>query len=224
MKTTSTQSNVLVIKKNDIIATLTKKKTLLIAIFSLLALALLAQENKPKHLEAGAGLFSRITANGYGIETVPSLYVRKGNLTLSAGPVIQKKRNNVCGGQLNVSYSVTGPGISGCCERTPELFFFTSCAYNSSAYLGKTALLEESMANPASTENHIETYKFKSVEFFAGAGLRIKLFKFITWHNSLGLGAYTTLNYPTLQNLYYSKTNAGLTIRTGITIKLYSKN
>lgn len=81
--------------------------------------------------------------------------------------------------------------------------------------MGSHTLREEELANPSSVDNGICEHTFRSAELYAGFGLRIKLGRF-QWTNAMGLGGYTSFDFPKAMNLYYNASNIGLSLRTGI--------
>jgi hypothetical protein len=206
--------------KSKIIATLIGK-TLLVASFICLLPGAGSSQTDTTKAVIGINLSSQVSANGYGGSTLPSLYVRYGRRSLFAGPVIQNRNFSVSGVQLHYTYSLTGVAAGSKNPYEPELFAFISGAYNYKALMGNRTVREEQMANPSSIDNKICERTFKSAELFAGVGLRIKVLKRFQWTNAVGLGGYTSFNFPTAMNLYYNASNVGLVLRTGILFDIH---
>ena len=163
----------------------------------------------------GLSVSGMICADGYGTQYLPTLYYKKNRSCFFAGSIIQKKKANLSGVQLNYEYTLVkeDDAYSG----RLELFCFATGLYQNKAILGKQTLHEESVANPEFNENMCEIH-FKTMEVYGGFGLRIKLFKNVKWTNSIGGGGYTSFNSPC--NLYYATHNFGLILKTGISIDL----
>ncbi len=220
---TKTLITVLTVKERVefIIATLIGRKSLALMLL-VLTLNVNSQEDRRSNRSFGVSLYGQLSANGYGSMRIPTLVYKNARQTFSVGFNIQKCRKIVSGIQFNYSYAVTGPNIPGKEEDVPELYFFVSSAYNFNTKLGKTNLRNEYMANRTATENHVSSLHFQSTELFAGAGLRIKFLKRFTWDNSVGLGGNYSFNFPDALELYYTKVNVGLQLRTGITCAIFN--
>lgn len=200
--------------KSNIIATLIGK-TLVVASFMCLLPGTGTSQTETKKVITGISISSQVSANGYGGATLPAVYVKYGRRSLFAGPVIQNRNFNMSGAQLYYTYSLTGTQAGSKNPYEPELFAYVSGAYNYKALMGNHTLREEQLTNPSSVDNHICERTFKSAELFAGFGLRLKVGRF-QWTNAMGLGGYTSFNFPTAMNLYYNASNIGLSLRTGI--------
>jgi len=174
----------------------------------------ICQQNTPvKKGNFGLAVSSIIDADGYGTQLLPSLYYKRNRNTYFIAPIVQKQKSNVSGLQFNYEYTLVSES-EGYSKRL-ELFCFATGLYQNNALMGKRALLVESMANPEFSENICQIH-FKSVEAYAGFGLRIKLFKTAKWVNSLGAGGYTSFNFPC--HLYYANHNFGMILKTGFAI------
>ena len=160
----------------------------------------------------GLAVSSMFNADGYGVQYLPSVYYKKNRNTYFIAPLIQKQKANVSGVQLNYEYTLVAPGEAY--AKGLELFCFAAGLYQNNALLGKQALHNESLAN-CEYKGAFQLH-FKSVEAYAGFGLRIKLFKNVKWVNSLGVGGYASFNFP--QHLNYESHNLGLYLKTGISI------
>ncbi len=158
-----------------------------------------------------------ISANQYGGQYSPMLYYKKTRRTYSIGPIIQNKTLNLSGVQFNYDYTIVGEDAIGneAYNKNLELFCFITTSYYRNASFGKKAVWEEHMANQG-YEGDVCKLRFKSLEFFGGVGLKIKLFKNIKWVNSMGLGSSASFNFP--GHLYHDAFNTGLILRTGISI------
>jgi hypothetical protein len=163
----------------------------------------------------GLSASSMSNADGYGVQYLPAVYYKKNRSSYFIAPIIQKQKINVSGVQLNYEYTFLAEGEAD--AKRLELFCFATGLYQNKALLGKQALSNESMANPEYIGNPSQLH-FKSVEAYAGFGLRIKLFKNVKWVNSIGGGGYGSFNFP--GNLYYANHNLGLFLKTGISIDL----
>lgn len=212
--TTSTRKNN---KKGRIIVTLIGKCLLL---FLLLSTSNSSFAQSAAKIKTGLSFLSQVSANGYGGASVPMLYVRNGQRALSAGPVINNRKWIVSGIQVNYTYSLTGPEIKGheACEI--ELYTFIDAAYHFNGYLGKRTLWEENSINASSIENNIAGHRFKCIELFAGAGIRVPFLKRFKWAGAMGLGVYQSLDFPDKLQLYYESRNVGLIVRTGISMDI----
>ena len=176
----------------------------------------ICQQNTPVQKgNFGLAVSSIIDADGYGTQLLPSVYYTRNRGTYFISPIVQKQKSNVSGIQLNYQYTLVGEGEAY--AKRLELFCFATGIYQNNALMGKHALLIESMANPTFTENFCQLH-FKSVEAYAGFGLRIKLFKNVKWINSLGAGGYASFNFP--HHLYYENHNFGMILKTGFSIDL----
>ncbi len=171
-------------------------------------------------IKGGVSYLSQVSANGYGGATALMLYVRNGQRALFAGPVINNRKRTVSGIQFNYTYSLTGPEITGHADCEIELFTFIDAAYHFNGYLGKRTLWEETGTNASSKENNIAGHRFKCVELFAGAGIRVPFLKRFKWNCAMGLGAYQSFDFPDKLQLYYESRNLGLIIRTGISMDI----
>ena len=160
---------------------------------------------------AVSGMFN---ADGYGIQYLPSVYYQKNRGTYFIAPIVQKQKANVSGVQLNYEYTFVAAGEADGAKGL-ELFGFATGLFQSNALLGKQAVYNEHMKYPESTED-VSKLRIKSIEAYAGFGLRIKLFKNIKWVNSIGGGGYASFNVPA--NMYYANHNFGLMLKTGISI------
>ncbi len=167
----------------------------------------------------GIAVASQISANGYGSEYNPMLYLKNGRKSYFIGPVIQKQKLNVSGVRFNYDYTIVGEDAQGneAYNKNLELFCFFIAAYHHNALLGKRALWEERMAN-REYDGDFSKLHFQSIEIYGGFGLKIKLFKNIKWVNCLGLGGYTSFNFP--GHLYYNANNIGLILKTGISFDI----
>ncbi|HXU25748.1 MAG TPA: hypothetical protein VN698_00845 [Bacteroidia bacterium] len=197
----------------------TSNKNLLLILLSFVLMAQFAFCQQTTSLQKGnLGLSasSMFNADGYGVQYLPSVYYKKSRSLYSVAPIIQKQKANVSGVQLNYEYTIVAPGEAD--AKGLELFCFATGLYQHNALLGGMALHNESVANPEFSEN-VSQIHFKSVEAYAGFGLRIKLFKSVKWVNSIGAGGYASFNFP--QHLYYAGHNVGLFLKTGISIDLY---
>jgi hypothetical protein len=127
--------------------------------------------------------------------------------------VIQTRNLNFAGLQFNYNYALTGEVVN-CNKNEPELYVSFSMAYHHKGMLGRRALRDERMANPAAGEIDLDNLCFQSVEVFAGFGLKLELFKNFKWSNAVGVGGYTSL-YTPVKNLYYESTALGLRLTSG---------
>lgn len=223
-----TQINTLICfleKKAVYIITMLIGKPVSISFFTLaISASVYGQESiRSCNTTIGLSMANQVSANGYGCVRMPGLFIKKGRGQLAAGVAFQKCRSTVTGIQLNYGYSVTGPNVSGSYENGPELYFFASAAYNYNSRLGKRILWEENMANPNATETHVSSLSFSSAEVFGGAGLRVKFLERFKWDNSIGLGFYTSFDYPANLKLYYCKSGVGLQLRTSISFIFFKK-
>ena len=174
------------------------------------------QQNTPVQKgNFGLAISSIADADGYGTQLLPSVYYKSNRSAYFIAPIVQKQKSNMSGIQLNYEYTLVDEGEAY--AKRLELFCFATGIYQNDALMGKHALCNESMANPEFSENICQLH-FKSVEAYAGFGLRIKLFKNVKWVNSLGAGGYTSFNFPC--HLYYADHNFGMILKTGITIDL----
>jgi hypothetical protein len=194
-----------------------RKKIVLLAVSLVFSLEYgICQQNTPiQKGNFGLAALSIADADGYGTQLLPSVYYKKNRGTYYIAPIIQKQKTNVSGIQLNYEYTLVGEGEAY--AKRLELFCFATGIYQNDALMGKHALCNESMANPEFSDNICQMH-FKSVEAYAGFGLRIKLFKNVKWVNSLGGGGYTSFNFPC--HLYYAGHNLGMILKTGISIDL----
>jgi len=206
--------------KGGIIVTLIGRAWVFAIILSYFMNPVLAQNHTSK-LTLGAGLFSQVSANGYGGQSLTMIHLKKGRYSFIGGPVIQNRQKRVSGVQFNYTYALTGPETGEHNECEPELFAFISTAYNYNALLGKRAMWEEKMSDPAVKETNISDYKFKSAEVYAGFGLKIVFFKKLKWISAVGVGGYKTFNFPDKCNLHYENHNIGLLLRTGISLDIF---
>jgi len=171
-------------------------------------------------VKAGAALFSQLSANGYGGQTLPLFYISKGRRSYFMGPVIQNRSFNLSGIHFNYTYSLTGPQIAGHDACEPELFVFLSGAYNFNALLGRAVLREEELTNPLAEELNVSAMRFRSTEIFAGFGLKVKLFKRFKFTNAIGLGGYYSFGFPDKSSLFYNGSNIGLVLKSGISFDI----
>lgn len=167
----------------------------------------------------GIEISSTITANGYGIQYSPMISYKGERSSCYFGPMIQKQKMNLSGVQFNYDYVIVGNNVQGIemYNSNLEVFLFCTTAYNKNAILGKRALQEEGMANDKYSGD-FSKLRFQSVEAHAGMGLKITLFNNLQWINCIGVGGYTSFNFP--NNLYYCSNNVGLLLRTGISFDL----
>ena len=163
----------------------------------------------------GIAAMSSISANGYGGMYTPMLYYKKDRRTYFVGPVLQNQRLNLSGLQFNFAYTIAGQEARGneAYNENLELFCFLTSSYYFNAYMGKRTLWEEKRTN-SGYEGDLCKLTFKSVEVYGGVGLKLKIFKNCKWINSVGLGGYTSIDFP--GHLYYNASNMGLILKTGI--------
>jgi len=206
-------------EKTRIIVTLVGR-SLILAIFLFMNTAFAQTESKKNKVKAGAVLFSQVSANGYGGQTLPMFFMSKGRRSYFLGPTIQNRLFNLSGLQFNYTYALTGPKIAGHDACEPELFVFICGAYNFKAYLGKAVLREELLTNPLAEERHVAAMRFRSTEAFAGFGLSFRLFKKFRFTNAIGLGGYHSFGFPDKSSLYYNSSNIGLVLRSGISFDI----
>src|ERR1700758_2782517 len=167
----------------------------------------------------GIGLFSGVSCDGYGIEYLPNIYYKNKRSSYFVAPTIQKQKANLSGIQAIYQYALTGREVPGPLEGELELFVFAIAGYHHNAMLGKALEWDEQKSNPLYTENKIYQDRFTSVEAFVGVGLNIPFLKRFKWTNCIGVGGYTSFNYPTnfTDKFYYSPHAIGcLMLRTGI--------
>jgi len=194
-----------------------KGKSLLLVLI-LLFITKQGQCQKPtiaRNENLGFASSSMISANGYGGMYSPMVYYKKDRRSYFIGPIIQNQKLNFSGVQFNYDYTIAGEDAPGneADNKNLELFCFVTAAYHYNAMLGKRALWEEHMAN-SEYEGQVCNLRFKSVEVYGGVGLKIKLFKNFKWVNCLGLGGYSSFNFP--GHLYYNANSLGLILKTGI--------
>lgn len=169
----------------------------------------------PHHTSVGISLRTEVCADGYGGKYLPGLFVTKGRKYYGLSAVLQTRNSNLAGFQFNYNYALTGEVVS--CDRSePELYFSFAASYHHNGMLGKRAIKDEGMANPASCEFDVANACFKSVEAFVGFGLKLELFKNFKWSNAIGVGGYTSLFTP-IRGLYYESSALGLRLSTGVT-------
>ena len=212
------------IKSRIIVTLIGRAVALAITLCSFIHPALAQQAPKGNALHAGIGLFSQISANGYGTEYSPQVFLKKGRKVYYAGPLIQKRQGNLSGLQLNFTYSLTGPDAPFAYQKgysqNIELFAFVTAAYSKGAILGKHTLMEENYVNRMACENNISGIRFKSAELYAGVGLKIQFLKNFKWINNMGIGGYTSFGYPKKMDLYYNARSLGLILKTGISYEI----
>lgn len=166
----------------------------------------------------GTGIFGQISTNGYGTEYLPTVYYKKGRSSYFLAPTIQKQKANLSGGEITFQYALTGKEVKNSeCEL--ELFAFLTAGYHYHAMMGKVTERDEQIADPVYTENKISRAHFNSVEAFGGIGLNIPFLKRFKWTNCIGLGGFTSFDFPS--RLYYKGQSAGLIVRTGITMDVH---
>ncbi|HEX7412550.1 MAG TPA: hypothetical protein VF411_00800 [Bacteroidia bacterium] len=162
----------------------------------------------------GLAVSSMVGPDGYGILYLPTVYYKSNRSSYSMGPVIQNQKMNVSGAQFSYDYSVVSEGEAD--NKNLELFFFAKGLYQGNALLGNQSLYKESLANSENSANASQAH-FKSVEFYGGFGLKIKLFKNVKWINCIGAGGYANFDSP--NRFYYSEYSnhhLGVMINTGL--------
>ncbi len=185
----------------------------ILCLLSVTANAQLIEQNKKTAF--GLSLESQVTANGYGATTLPGLYLKQGRRAYTLSATVQNRKLNMSGFQFSYAYSVTGLEATGNCNEL-ELYFFTSAAYHYNAIMGRHTLKEEVLTNRTANENSVGDLRFKSAELYAGVGIKVNLAKNLKWISSIGVGGYTSFDFPDHQKLFYDAKNAGLLLRTGI--------
>lgn len=163
----------------------------------------------------GISACTQVSANGYGGEYNPALFLKKGRMTWFAGPTIQNQKFNVSGGKVAFNYALNDMQED---ETNLELYAFANAAYHWNALMGRTTLRNEEMSNSEYQGPCFKEITFKSVEVFAGVGLNYRIFKNISWTNAIGLGMNHSFDFPC--HLYYQANNVGLMGKTGIVINL----
>lgn len=167
--------------------------------------------------QAGLAVSACVAANGYGTQYVPAFYLRANRQTWFFGPVVQKQKLNLSGFQLNFDYRLAGGDPDDNCSERTILFCFATIAGHSNARMGKQTMGIERLAN-RSYEGDLYGLRFKSVEGYTGFGVKIKLNDQLQWTTALGVGGYTSFNFP--EHLYYSSHNMTLLIKTGFAVDL----
>lgn len=156
-----------------------------------------------------------VSADRFGGQYSPMFYYKKGRRSIFMGPIIQNKNLNLSGLQLSYDYTLAGKDVIGSepYNENLELFCFITSIYHCNATLGKSAVWEEKRAYNG-YEGDPAKLRFKSIELYAGGGLKLKLFSNIKWMNSIGFGGYTSFNVP--KTLCYENKSVGLLLKSGI--------
>ena len=174
---------------------------------------------KPKNNGVGVSLMIQSSANGYGIEYLPGIYLKRGKKTFVLSSMISNRFFNLSGFQFNYEYSVTGKEIRPE-DKNLELHFFTSLAYHHCATLLESNLQIENPANSTNIQKSISEIHVKSAEIYGGFGLKIKLLKFLKWNSCIGFGGYTTFDYSYKDKSGNNGQAIGLLLKTGITLNI----
>ncbi len=163
----------------------------------------------------GFEIIASVSSDGYGGQYSPMLYYKKGRKSFSAGPIIQNKNLNLSGLLVNYDYVLAGKDVIGNepYNENLELFCFITSIYQHNAMLGKTAILDEQRTYRG-YEGDLYKLRFKSIELYAGAGLKINLFSNLKWMNSIGVGGYTSFNVP--RHLCYLDKSVGIALKSGL--------
>jgi hypothetical protein len=204
----------------QIASPLIQGKLFLAAISFIFSMNGICQKNMlVKNENIGIGATSMITADGYGGQYSPMVYYKKDRRSYFIGPVIQNKNFNVSGVQFNYDYTLAGEDATEneTSNETLELFCFLTIIYQQQALLGSRTLWEESRTKQG-YEGNAGKLQFKSLEVYSGIGLKIRLFKNFKWVSSIGVGGYTSFNFP--GHMYYNASNLGLIIKTGVSFDL----
>ncbi len=197
-----------------------KTKMLLLAVSFIFSLeyGICQQYSLVQKKNIGLAVSGMVGPDGYGILYLPTVYYKKNRNSYFMGPVIQNQKMNVSGAQLNYDYSIVNEG-EGYYKRL-ELFCFVKALYQGNALLGKQTLCVENLANAENAKNASQAH-FKSIEFYAGFGFKIKLFDNIKWVSSIGTGGYTSFNSPSrFYYAEYSGHHLGIMFNAGISIDL----
>jgi len=213
--------------KNKIIATLIGKTGLFVLALCLFTGPAFSQNKAGSDkLHTGIGVFSQVSANGYGTQYAPQVFLKKGRRTCYAGPLIQKRKTNLSGIELNFTYSLTGAEVAQRIQDgynpNLELFVFIAAAYSNNAALGKHTLREENYTPAEGAQKDLSNTRFRSAELYAGAGLNIRFLKNFKWMNCIGVGGYTSFGFPGEMDLYYDASSLGLILKTGISFDINS--
>ncbi|MCW3104962.1 MAG: hypothetical protein JWO09_3402 [Bacteroidetes bacterium] len=153
-----------------------------------------------------------VSANGFGTILCPSLFYKRGNSTIAFGVAFQKHSFSSSGFQLNYEYTLLDRN-AGCYIDWLELYSFANLTYYHRATLGKAVCEEEQRSNSELSVD-LSQVRLKSLDAYAGFGVRIVLGKNLKWFNGVALGGYSVFNSP--EGLFYNSKGLGLLVRTGL--------
>ncbi len=191
---------------------------LILFVLLLMTASIFGQSNQGKQI--GVGLYSQVSADGYGLTNLPTVYIRNKQEVLFAGIALQKCLHTPSGIKIGYSYTVNNPYDQYGFARTSEFYFYADLGYNLRAKMGDATLRDEYTADAQAAEINVSSLRFNSVEGYAGFGVRRIFLKHFSWDTSLGFGGYYSLDFPDKFRLYYSQASLGLQLRTGITYTL----
>ncbi len=183
---------------------------------------------QPKPLYFGAGIAYYLSANGHG--SFYSAYVSgsKGKHFFGAGPVMQERGYNLCGGRISYSYLLGSRDDDfdfGESKAEKSISFLSVSIYSYLQFVNQIPLSYGKVA----IENRLDTVKgrdwnkinFSTIETCVGLEVIMRLTKRIRFKNFFAVGAYYHLN--SVAGMYEEKANAIVSFGTSLSLTSFKK-
>lgn len=159
-------------------------------------------------------LSHEVSGSGLGQNISIGAGISKANHLLSFNIIIQKKKVNLSGVNVNYKYIVCKSEN----EKT-ELFFSINTAMQARAYLSDKSLRIEQLCNPEQNNNY-KTMSLNVFESYAGFGVRLNHTSKISTLYNIGYGGYTTLNKNYDYKMYRQKSAQSLQFQFTLLYKI----
>lgn len=214
-----------------------EKLTIVIVVITLLLLLLLssgkAQAQNMIKGKIGFSISSTVTGSGHGTNYSPQIHYNFKNNSISVGPNIQKRLSHLSGVQFNYERTVCtgydyedGENIDTLLinesfdddmyndepyNKNVELFLVVNTIYHYSANLSEATITGEPSLAGSSTS--LSDFKYRTLESYAGFGLRIRINDNLKWSNNIACGAYISSKGPCLARM---QKDVSLLLRTSL--------
>jgi hypothetical protein len=196
------------------------------------SVALSAQEKPVKRSTLGFGLEASVSNNGHGSFFEGHLTYSKGRNTIRLGPCIHKRSMEFSGVRLSYAYVLAGMdgeeqlgmAFSESNNGSCRISLYTHLQYIHNTKLSYQRAKEESVlySDSIAKARDWNQVRLSTVEVAVGAQIDVKLLNYIQWRTSVGLGAYSYLNY--IPGMYQEQTGLIFFISSGIDIPTFRRS
>jgi hypothetical protein len=188
-----------------------------------------AKKETPKKPYLGFGVDASVSNNGHGSLFGAHFSLAKGRSNFKLGPCFHRRSSELTGGRLSFSYVLSGMdgeeqlgmGFPESNNGSWRISLYSYVQYLNNTKLSYQRAKEETVLYADSVVKDWNEARLSTVEGALGVEMDVKLFNYIQWRTSVGLGVYSYLNY--IPGMYQGQTGLIFMICSGIDIPSFKK-